>query len=135
MANNDHNVNRMDKCMKDLKAAKEERKDLQREMMQGEGSSAGFEAQIAEVNKDIAHLVAECNRHHKTLEGHPLATKHFPSWIRSRRWKGEKIKGGRRTRRRRSRRKRRRVRRKRSRKGHRRSRRKRRRFKKRTKKR
>lgn len=124
-----NNVNRMDKCMGDLKAAKEERKDYQEEAMQG----GHWDSQISQVNKDIARLVAECNRHHKVLEGHPSATKHFPSWVRSRRWKGEKIKaGGRKTRRRR---KRGRVRKKRSRKRHRRSRRKRRRFKKRTKKR
>jgi len=96
-----NNVNRMDKCMGDLKAAKEERKDYQEEAMQG----GHWDSQISQVNKDIARLVAECNRHHKVLEGHPSATKHFPSWVRSRRWKGEKIKaGGRKTRRRRERR-------------------------------
>jgi len=83
----------------------------------------------------IRRLVTKAKQEHKELyeAEHSDATKHFPKWFRSPRWRGTKIKGGRRTRR--SRRKRRRVRRKRTRKRHRRSRIKRRRFKKRTKKR
>ena len=82
----------------------------------------------------IRRLVTKAKQEHKELyeAEHPDATKHFPKWFRSPRWRGTKIKGGRRTRRRR---KRRRVRRKRTRKRHRHSRIKRRRFKKRTKKR
>ena len=129
MTQNQADVRLMDEKMTDLAAARAALAAAETGPRDEQGDIDLDKAQAS-----VKKAIRDANAQHKVLKaaGHSDATTHFPSLFRSRRWRGTKIKGGRRTRRRR---KRRHLRRKRTRKRRRRSRRKRRRFKKRTKKR